>query len=226
MLGFCAVVVVLSGVAMVSAYEAHTVNVTCKVENAITCEAPSLGLNFGTVFPEEWVTEDFDFGVSASFCGWPEQDRVFFIDYRIDILRKPIPDTDPVEYYEWLGDCLYIGINAVDKWPTTATHPGPGDLEWVGSGTPPIFITTGTLEKAYPGNLGDPQHTVTVGLDVPVFEGFWNDLTDALACPDGKPSGKDTPTVELTGSRNVPGGIELGADIVIQVTDIYKFAKP
>jgi hypothetical protein len=32
--------------------------------------------------------------------------------------------------------------------------------------------------------------------------------------------------VELTGDRNVPGGIELGADIVIQVTDIYHDPKP
>ena len=192
----------------------------------MTCEAPSLGLDFGTVFPEEWMTKDFNITVSASFCGWPEQDRVFFMDYDIYVLRKPIPGTSPVEYYEWLGDCLYMGVDVVDKWPTTATHPGPGDLAPVGSGTPPIFITSGTLEKAYPGNVGDPSDIITVGLDVPVFQDHYNALTDALACPDGKPSGKDTPTVILTGSRHVPDGIELGADIVIQITDIYEFAKP
>ena len=123
LLGLCALVIVLSGVAMVSAYEAHTVNVKVKVENAITCEAPSLGLQFGTVFPEEWVTADFDFGVSASFCAWPQQARVFFIDYQIYVLRKVKEEGPPVVYYPWLGDALYIGINATDKWPTTATHP-------------------------------------------------------------------------------------------------------
>ena len=217
-----ALVMVLSGVAAVSAYEAHTVNVKAHIENAISCHAPVLGLQFGTRFPEEWVTKDFDFGVSPSFCA-PSQLRVTFIDYEIYVVHKPIPGTSsPVEYYPWLGDALYIGVNADDKWPDDATHPGPGDLALVGGdGSAPILVATGTLEKAYPGNVGDPTHWVTVGLDTPVFEGYWNSITDALACPDGKPSGRDLPTLVLTGARNVPAGIDLGADIVIQITGFH-----
>jgi hypothetical protein len=37
-----------------------------------------------------------------------------------------------------------------------------------------------------------------------------------------KPSGLNAPTVILEGNRNVPAGITLGADIKIQVTNVYK----
>jgi hypothetical protein len=57
---------------------------------------------------------------------------------------------------------------------------------------------------------------MVIGLDVPVFESSWNPLTDVPI----KPSGRNGPTVVLTGPRNVQG-IVLGADIVIQVTDVY-----
>ena len=53
LLGLAALLMVSSGVAMVSAYEAHTVNVTAHVENAIAL-SPQAGWDlgqFGTVFP-------------------------------------------------------------------------------------------------------------------------------------------------------------------------------
>ncbi len=51
LLGLSALVMVLSGVAMVSAYEAHLINVTAHVENAL--EVDTTPIDFGTVFPEE-----------------------------------------------------------------------------------------------------------------------------------------------------------------------------
>jgi hypothetical protein len=63
-----ALVIVLSGVAMVSAYEAHVINVTAHVENAIVLEGVGIGpdyeYDFGTVFPEEWLRKIFVVGVS------------------------------------------------------------------------------------------------------------------------------------------------------------------
>jgi len=72
------------------------------------------------------------------------------------------------------------------------------------------------IKKSGPDyNLND---TITLGLDVPVFQGYYNELTDVAT----KPSGLDAPTVILTGDRNVPTGITLGMDLKIQVTDIWK----
>jgi hypothetical protein len=61
-----------------------------------------------------------------------------------------------------------------------------------------------------------------MGLDVPVFEGYWNALTDV----DPKPSGKDMPTVVIEKDdtdRHHPGGVLLGAELKIQVTKIGYF---
>ncbi len=41
----------ISGVAMVSAYEAHIINVTAHVENAMSVNKDDI--DFGTVFPQE-----------------------------------------------------------------------------------------------------------------------------------------------------------------------------
>jgi hypothetical protein len=72
-------------------------------------------------------------------------------------------------------------------------------------------------EQATPNFLD----VITIGLDVPVFEGYWNSLTDV----DPKPSGLSAPTVVILESdtdRYFPDGIDLGVDIKIQVTRIWK----
>jgi len=231
-----ALVIVFSGVAMVSAYEAHTINVKAKVENALT--VPTDDIDFGTVFPEEWLIKHIKVRHSDSFCE-EEQTHVDAINYQVWVVRKlvpqdPRPDLYPdpvdnisgVDYYYWLGDALYMGIfdmiEPVDilpakKYPlaaggelihvTNLTAPAP---------TAPVLVLSDNVTK--PG-LGAPDlhfDTIVVGLDVPVFDGYYNPTTD----PEPKPSGLNDPTVTLTGERNVQG-IVLGADIVIQVTDIY-----
>jgi hypothetical protein len=57
---------------------------------------------------------------------------------------------------------------------------------------------------------------------VPVFDGYYNENTDVPT----KPSGKDAPTVIIMeGESRYPTdmdlGVDLGADIKIQVTRIY-----
>lgn len=205
-----ALVVSISGVAMVSAYEAHLINVTAHVENAMTVNRDHI--DFGTVFPQEWVLEEFIVGVSNSFCA-VNQTRVSQINYSIWVEWKP---DGAGGFYPWLGDALYLGIDITDKRPQAAG----GELTPVGPALPPgppgaieILQSTLALNKQAPFNFND---IITVGLDVPVFDGYYNVLTD----PTPKPSGLDAPTVILTGARNVPDGITLGADIKIQVTDI------
>ena len=56
-LGLAALVLIVSGVAAVSAYEAHIINVKAKVENALTVGVSRL--NYGTVFPEEFLLRTF-----------------------------------------------------------------------------------------------------------------------------------------------------------------------
>ena len=211
-----AVVLVASGVAAVSAYEAHIINVRAHVENAMSVRATEI--DFGTVFPEEWMTANFTLGTSESFCA-DNQTRVCKIWYSIWVEWKPIPGTP--NYYHWLGDALYVGIDAQILKPQAAggnltavgptPPPGPPGALWVMDAPRPLnkFNTP-------PGyNLND---TITVGLDVPVFEGYYNELTD----PEPKPSGLNDPTliIAIDDPRYCPDGVDLGLDLKIQVTGI------
>jgi len=217
-----AMVLVASGVAAVSAYEAHVINVRAHVENVMT--VPSANINFGTVFPEEWVTKKFRVRHSDSFC-WDDQWRITAFNYSIWVEWKTLSDngtpgdTSDDTYYGWLGDALYIGIDPDIDMPEDAG----GDLKWVGNVTPPqpgalwVMDCPIPIYKAWTGiqNTGDQ---IVIGLDVPVFEDYYNALTD----PKPKPSGLDFPTViiEKEDPRWNPDGVELGVDIKFQVTDI------
>lgn len=232
LLVLCALVTVASGVAMVSAYEAHVVNVTAHVENAI--ELRNLGVGphyeheFGTVFPEEWLLKRFKIHTSSSFCSW-DQNRydgktTRYFDYKLYVLGK--------DGFEWLGDALYFTVDwqgmhtslpiPSSYWPGP-DDPGADDMKWVGEGlanphqkpTQPILVLSGRVDKKY-----TLYHEIIMGLDVPVFEYYWNEHTDV----DSKPSGKDSPTVvidkEDDSDRWAPGGVDLGAEIKIQLTNI------
>ncbi len=50
---------------MFAAYEAHVVNVTAKIENALS--VPLKEMKFGTVFPQEKLDQTFDVSLSGSF---------------------------------------------------------------------------------------------------------------------------------------------------------------
>jgi hypothetical protein len=209
---------VVSGVAAVSAYEAHLINVKAHVENAMSVTASHL--DFGTVFPEEWLTKEFTAQVSSSFCQ-ETQTRVGYIDYAVWAEWKPNPQGG---YYPWLGDALYVGIDALDKTPEAAggnlvligdAPTGPPGAKWVMDAPIPLHKFTPDLNSA---------DLITVGLDVPVFEGFYNNLTD----PEPKPSGLDDPTlvIGIDDPRYNPDGIDLGLDLKIQVTYIGLAAPP
>ena len=227
------VVLVLSGVAAVSAYEAQIINVHAHVENAMAVRAAKI--DFGTVFPEEWVTVNFTVGTSDSFCA-PTQNRTYNITYSIfaewKLLSNNGTPNDPADdtYYPWLGDALYVGIDAQIPKPKLAG----GNLTCVG---PPPATQPGAvwvMDSPRPLQKVDaPPHgynlndLIWVGLDVPVFEGYYNELTDMLQ-EDGsylpKPSGLDDPTLvilETDVDRYFPDGVDLGLDLKFQVTNIW-----
>lgn len=217
-----ALVLVLSGVAMVSAYEAHTINVKAHVENALELQdlvgtAPDYQMDFGTVFPEEWLIKKFKVTTSDSFCH-EDQQRVTRIDYNIYVEKKL--------GYEWLGDALYFCVNW--DYQTYPAGPKAPDMTWVGTVVPPppLFVMSGYVNKS-----DRVINEYTVGIDTPVFEGYYNEDTDlAWQDPDNgitKPSGLTKPTVIIKeGEPRYPTdmslGVDLGADIKIQVTDISK----
>jgi len=86
-LSLVAVVAVIGGVAAMSAYEAHVINVTAHIENALTVNTTPI--EFGTVFPQEYLEKQFDVKLSSSFIA---EDRVDDVTYIIK--QKPMPKGD------------------------------------------------------------------------------------------------------------------------------------
>lgn len=94
-----AVAAILVGLPYFAAFEAHVVNVTARIENALF--VPVKSLDFGTVFPQEQLDLFVDVSLSQSFL---DEDRVDDVDYHIRQKPKcglPIPQTDPVEYSDF-----------------------------------------------------------------------------------------------------------------------------
>jgi len=233
-----ALVIVVSSVAAVSAYEAHLINVKAHVENALSVTKKHV--DFDTVFPEEWLKEEFTVQTSTSFCA-PDQLRVTWVDYAIFAEWKPIVGNefawwDPIEqmwmsdtdFYNWMGYFTYVGIDAANKTPQAAG----GNLVLVGN--PPagepgssakwVMDAPALIHKVSTGGPMNMSDLITVALDVPVFEGYVNDLTD----PEPKPSGLDDPTyvipAEMPGFN--PDGMDFGLDLTIQVTYIGAVPPP
>ena len=88
MLGLAAFAIVVAGVAAISAYEAHVINVTARIENALTVNPDHI--DFGTVFPQEKLEENLLIKLSQSFL---EEDRVDDVEYVIKQKPKVRPST-------------------------------------------------------------------------------------------------------------------------------------
>src|SRR3989344_5944422 len=78
--GIAAGIVALStlSVVMLSAFEAHVINVTAKIENALAVSTDAI--DFGTVFPQEHLERPLGIRLSGSFM---EEDRVDDVEYFI-----------------------------------------------------------------------------------------------------------------------------------------------
>ena len=223
MLGLAALLTLVSGVAMVSAYESHVVNVTAHVENALNVE-PKI-IEFGDVEPQQWLIEGFNVGISSSFS---TQTRVSKIDYSICAEWKVdegrnfawwngtqwVVDSG---FYNWMGYFTYVGID-------TGPDPLAGDMTLVGDppeelgvpaapGTKAKCVLASSMPLCTPDNLSD---NVTIGVDVPVYEGAYT-----LQIP--MPSGLDEPSWVIPTEHPAYDEeyMEFGIDLIIQVTNIY-----
>lgn len=77
-LGLVALVAVAASVVGLSAFEAHVINVTAKIENALRVETTEI--DFGTVFPQEQLDKPLEVALSQSFL---DEDRVDDVEYVI-----------------------------------------------------------------------------------------------------------------------------------------------
>ena len=82
LMGLGATLAVVASIAAMSAYEAHVINVTAHIENALTVD--TYEIDFGTVFPQEYTERNFTVRLSDSFIA---ADRVDDVDYIIK--QKP-----------------------------------------------------------------------------------------------------------------------------------------
>ena len=116
LLALGSVLVVVGGVAALSAFEAHVINVTAKIENALT--VPAEAIPFGTVFPQEYLERNFIIRLSESFLA---DDQLRLGDVYYKIVQKP--KLKPL-YEELVAQCPECTLHDAREW--CATH-GPGD---------------------------------------------------------------------------------------------------
>lgn len=76
------IVIVVISASMIAAFEAHVINVTAQIENAL--RVPIDHITFGTVFPQEELEKNIDIKLSQSFIDEPRVDDVEYI-----IRQKP-----------------------------------------------------------------------------------------------------------------------------------------
>ena len=124
-----ALVVVVAGVAAMSAWEAHIINVTAHIENALAVHPKEI--NFGTVFPQEYLEEQFTVQMSESFT---TAERAESVSYKIVQKPKCINDAGeyapvdyathlcPEGYEEMLSLCPYL--SKMDGDPEDANDRG------------------------------------------------------------------------------------------------------
>ncbi|MBD3282302.1 MAG: hypothetical protein GF387_01715, partial [Candidatus Portnoybacteria bacterium] len=117
LLASLAVVAILGGVAAMSAYEAHVVNVTAKIENALSVTPDEI--MFGTVFPQEAIDKNVKIVLSDSFI---EEERVDDVSYYIRQKPKPRPES-------YTGDePMFESERMAQEW--CYENYGKGDLQY------------------------------------------------------------------------------------------------
>lgn len=127
-LGFSSFAAVLVMLPMFAAFEAHVINVTATIENALYVHPQSR--NFGTVFPQEYLAQGIFVTFSNSFSE-STQTRVGTVEYVIKQKPKPLPSY-----------VAQVGVDVARQWchdnyPTTPFDPNASAWQ-------------GYLSKCYP----------------------------------------------------------------------------
>lgn len=132
-LGLSSLAVAVVIIPLFSAFEAHVINVTAKIENALAVTTDAI--DFGTVFPQEHLRQPLGIRLSDSFM---EEDRVDDVEYFIR--QKP--------------KCAVTAQNGTVMldFPTATGHVslGPDDKVVIDCGPAPLGMPTGAVWGVLP----------------------------------------------------------------------------
>lgn len=208
LLGLAATLAALAGVVAFSGFEAHVINVTAHIENALSVTPKEL--QFGTVFPQEYINKEFTIGLSDSF---ESADRVDDVSYSIkhkpkckaNDSRNPIQyapvdyatELCPEGYTAMLDLCAYLSVTPQTEETGDIGIPSYFHGQLLTCSNPSPNQATGRLSK----NKQDIDDAWVVDLKVPPIKGFVGQDWPA-SCPtlldDSKDYGCDL-WVEVTG---------------------------
>ena len=186
-----AVALTLVALPLFSAFEAHVINVTATIENALS--VPIEAIKFGTVFPQEYLNKALGISLSGSFLS---ENRVDDVDYIIR--QKPKCGVTTLDGQTLVEGSTQTGHVVVGDNPAT---PSVVEQYWIDCGTAPIAYDASThiygvlpslcpyLSK-HPDKVNDQSATSTNDGTLPSFhEPFviqnntvvWNDTKGHLA---------------------------------------------
>ena len=124
-LSLAALIAVIAGITGMAAFEARVINVTAKIENALSVTPNEIA--FGTVFPQEYTKKNLTISLSDSF---KEEGRVDDVNYVIK--QKPKvrpndqnPEGDPYAtiYPDGYSDGIVAHEYCLNNRPTKADDP-------------------------------------------------------------------------------------------------------
>ena len=148
LLGLGAIAAVLVVMPMFAAFEAHVVNVTATIENAM--DVPIRAIEFGTVFPQEKLQKPLNLTLSGSFLD-ETQNRVNKVEYFIRQKPKCAITWDGGTKFDATQDTdgthLYTGTGHIKFGDNPAT---PGIVE-----TDFMFIDCGPAPRTLSTQLGE-----------------------------------------------------------------------
>lgn len=216
------IITIAFSVVGMSAFEAHIINVTAHIENALS--VVTTPINFGTVFPQESLfSQPFTVNLSTSFLG-TEQGRVQMVDYKIE----PKPKCKDANNNYVL--CVYNPVSEKCECPANTTTmndlckflsvtPGPGEINDFGR---PGYFNGRLLTCADPNPLiatGKLDKTILPGSAEPVdISDTW--LVDFKVPPVTGYVGQDWPESCQTWVVSKDSQ-DYGCDLWIEVTGIY-----
>ena len=173
-----ALMLILSGVAAVSAFEAHIINVKAHVENALIV---SQDVDFGITHPQDLLQEELYLGLSDSFRS-ANQTRVSDLEYVLFWTPKLISehpgaiDSDNDTYFEPIYPFIVPGFASAES-PLDGIHPSAitPPSSFTSCPTPAGYVKWGWghLDKA-----SDPSDVWHLKFNVPVFDMWSNNGTD------------------------------------------------
>lgn len=222
-LALVAMVAVAGGLVAMSAYEAHIINVTAHIENALTTHGGPI--SFGTVFPQEYTERDFYIQLSSSFQG---QDplRVNQVDYVIKQKTKcscddatgnecPLGQYAPVNYTDDQCPAGYSPMPSLCKFLSKL----PKDNESGDVGVASYYNNSGT-----PSDPSDDYCTSYTGQEM--ASGYLNYSDDDYQ--DNWAVDLKVPPIDGTVAQDWPAGcptvaqdsVDYGCDLWVEVTNI------